>query len=218
MGMRPALFARSLYIHHARSKAIMRARTALPNQFAVRRVTWMLIAAVASVACASSNVDVQTQVAPQANFGSYRTFSIMTPRNAGRGENPASQADPMLNNSITNQALHGEIRQRLEASGYQPGGRDADLGVAVYAASRQTLDVTTVDYGYPYRPWWWGPRQEVRPVTQGTVVIDVVDRHANRLVWRGVGRSEVSDNPDDYAKDLRTAVDAVLKKLPKAGS
>lgn len=190
----------------------------LPDQFSLRRIEWAFaILAVVSVACASSNVDVQTQVAPQANFGSYRTFNMMTPRNAGRrSANPATQADPMLDNSITNQAMRNEIRQRLEALGYQSGGRDADLGVAVYAASRQTLDVTNVDYGYPYRPWWWGPRQEVRPVTEGTVVIDVVDRRANRLIWRGVGRGEVSDNPDDYAKDLRTAVDEVLKKLPRA--
>lgn len=197
----------------------MRARVLL-NPPPFFRIEWAFaVMAVASVACASSNVDVQTQVAPQANFGSYRTFNVMTRRNQGRtADNPASQADPMLNNSITNQALRSEIRQRLEALGYQAGDRDSDLGVAVYAASRQTLDVTNVDYGYPFRPWWWGPQQQVRPVTEGTVVIDVVDRRMNRLVWRGVGRSEVSDNPDDYAKDLRATVDEVLKKLPRAGS
>ncbi len=179
-------------------------------------VTVLVAAAVAG--CASGNVNVRTQLAPQANFGSYRTYQLMTPHiGAGRG-NPAAQNDPMLDNSITNQALRSEIRQRLDALGYRPGDGDADIGVAVYAASRQALDVTTVDYGYPFRPWWFGPRQEVVPVTRGTVVIDVVDRHANRLVWRGVGRSEVSDNPDDYARDLKNAVDQVLRKMPRAGS
>jgi len=188
------------------------------DPFPIRRAKWGFATVIAAtVACASGNVNVNTQVAPEANFGSYHTFQVMSPR-GGRSGNPASQADPMLNNSITNQAMRSEIQQRLEALGYQAGGGDADIGVAVYAASRQTLDVTTVDYGYPYRPWWWTPRQQVRPVTEGTVVIDVVDRHSNRLVWRGVGRSEVSDNPDDYAKDLRSAVDEVLKKLPRAGS
>lgn len=191
--------------------------TTVPGRHLACAVAIILGSVAGSVAgCASGNVDVTTQVAPQAAFGSYRTFQIMTPRISGG--NPAAQDDPMINNSITNQALLAEIRQRLEGSGYQPGGRGADIGVAAYAASRQTLDVTNVDYGYPFRPWWWGPRQQLMPVTQGTVVIDVVDRHANRLVWRGIGRSEISDNPDEYSRELRTAVDQVLKKLPRAGS
>ena len=197
----------------------MRARSLLNPSITGRARHWPVAILVAAVAaCASGNVDVKTQVAPQANFGSYHTYELMTPHFGAARGNPAAQDDPMLNNSITNQAIRGEIRQRLESLGYQAGGSDADIGVAVYAASRRALDVTTVDYGYPFRPWWFGPRREVVPVTKGTVVIDVVDRHANRLIWRGVGRSEVSDNPDDYARELRSAVDQVLRKLPRAGS
>ncbi len=175
----------------------------------------LAITALLSVACASGGVNVRTQVAPQASFGTYRTFTILTPHM--NGGNPATQDDPMLDNSITNQAIRAEIRRDLEARGYRPGGANADVGVAFYAAARQTLDVTNVNYGYPYRPWWWGDRQEVVPVTQGTVVVDVIDRHTNRLVWRGSGRSEVSDNPQQYATQVRTAIDKVLGKLPNAG-
>jgi hypothetical protein len=187
----------------------------LAHPLATKRSRCILVLAIAAAGCASNPVDVNTQLAPQAAFATYRTFQLMTPHSSG---NPAEQNDPMLDNSITNQAMRSEIRQRLESLGYRPGGRDADIGVAVYAASRQALDVTNVDYGYPYRPWWWGPRERVRPITQGTVVIDVIDRRTNRLVWRGSGRGEISDNPDEYAKELRTAVDEVLKKLPRAGA
>lgn len=166
--------------------------------------------------CASTpNVQVNTTVAPDARFGAYRTFTILTPRMTGA--NPAAADEPMVENSIVNRALREDIRQDLESRGYRPGGPDADFAVAYYTAARTALDVTTVDYGYPYRPWWWGARerQEIQPITQGTVVIDVIDRRSNRLVWRGTGRTEVSQDQNTYMKQLQQAINDVVKKLPQ---
>src|SRR5665213_2017554 len=102
-------------------KTAMRAIDFL-DPFPIRRAKWGFATVIAAtVACASGNVNVNTQVAPEANFGSYHTFQVMSPRGRRSG-NPASQADPMLNNSITNRAMRSEIQQRLEALGYQAGG------------------------------------------------------------------------------------------------
>ena len=180
-------------------------------------IAFVAFLALLAAGCASNpNVTVRTQVAPEASFQNYHTFMIMRP--TLRNPNPAAADNPMLDNSITNDAIRLELRRQLEARGYTADGRDADIGIAFYAASRQTLDVTNVDYGYPYRPWWLRPRQQITPVTEGTVVIDVIDRRTNRLVWRGSGRSQVSDDPGEYSKDLKYAVAQVLKKLPKPGS
>jgi hypothetical protein len=169
-------------------------------------------------ACTSRpSVQVNTAVAPEARFGSYRTFVVLTPRM--QNANPAASDDPMLENSITNRALRDNISQALVSRGYtMDGGPDADIAVAYYTAARQALDVTTVDYGYPYRPAWWGAneRQEVRQINQGTVVIDVIDRRTNQLVWRGTGRTEVSTDQTRYTQQLARVVGTVLKKLPKA--
>lgn len=175
--------------------------------------TCALVATAMAAACASTpNVNVKTQLAPQASFGSYHSFTVMSPR-IGSG-NPAAQDDPMLESSISNQAIRQEIRRQLEARGYRADGQNADLGIAFYAASRQGLDVRNVDYGYPFRPWWWRDRQEVTPITEGTVVIDVIDRHTNKLVWRGTGRSQLSDDTGQYSKYVTAAIDQVLAKLP----
>jgi GTP:adenosylcobinamide-phosphate guanylyltransferase len=50
--------------------------------------------------------------------------------------------------------------------------------------------------------------------TEGSVVIDVVDGRTRELLWRGHGVSVVSDQPSEYVKDLREAVDAILAKWP----
>lgn len=179
-------------------------------------VTAAVVAATATgCASAPAAVNVNTTVAPEAQFGAYHSFVILTPR--PQNANPAAADDPMVDNSITNRALRDDLRQALVARGYVPGGEQADFSVAYYAAAKKALDVSTVDFGYPYRPWWFGNReqQEVRQVNQGTVVIDVIDRRTNRLVWRGTGRTEVSDDQSRYTAQLERAVNTVIQKLPR---
>ena len=186
------------------------------SRFRALAIAAALSAAGTGCASAPPGVRVNTSVAPEANFAAYHSFVILTPR--PHDVNPAAADDPMVDNSITNRALRDDLRQALVARGYVPGGEQADFSVAYYAAAKKALDVTTVDYGYPYRPWWYGTRQEqeVRQVNQGTVVIDVVDRRTNRLVWRGTGRTEVSsDDQNRYTSQLERAVNDVIQKLPR---
>jgi len=89
--------------------------------------------------------------------------------------------------------------------------------VAAYAAANQALDIHTYDYGYTWTGW---PRQytEIDTYEKGTVIIDLVDPSTRQLLWRGQGVAAVSDDPDEFMRDMAKVVDAVLKKLPPAGS
>jgi hypothetical protein len=49
---------------------------------------------------------------------------------------------------------------------------------------------------------------------EGTVIIDVLDGAGKQLLWRGVGKSEVPDDPNDYAKALNRSVSAILRQYP----
>ena len=187
--------------------------------------------ALGAAACASApaGVRVNTTVAPEAQFGTYHTFAVLTPHMPGgpaaAAANPAAADDPMVDNSITNRGLRRSIDSAFAARGYTAAASPAtaDLSVAYYTAAKQALDVQNVDYGYgyAYRPLWWGAgrqQQVITPVDQGTVVIDVVDRRTNQLVWRGTGRTEVSTDQAKYTAQLGRAVSDVVQKLPQAGS
>jgi hypothetical protein len=172
--------------------------------------------AVLLVAC-GSNVRVRTQSAPDVSFGNRSTFRILpVPK---RGDRVALAAnDPMLDNSITNQALRGEVERALTSRGYRAvtTGR-ADFNVAIYAAAKQALDVRTYPYGYTWRRW---PRAytEVTPYERGTVIIDAVDPTTHELLWRGQGQAQVSDDPDRFVRDAEKEVDAIVKKFPAPAS
>jgi hypothetical protein len=160
---------------------------------------------------ACGGVQVRTLVAPDANFSGRNTFHLLRARARATGQRPSN--DPMLDNPITNERIRTAIRSAMEKRGYRYVESGASIGIAYYAAARQKLDVRNWDYGYGWRRF---PRQrtEVYEYTEGTVIVDAVDPSTHTLLWRGQGRSAVSDDPDQYAKDLEKTIDAIVAKLP----
>jgi hypothetical protein len=177
---------------------------------------------VALAACASG-VDVRTAVSPDAKLGTLHTFQVL-PTPQLRDAFSQSADDPMLVNSISNRALRSDLVQGFQTRGYLAADSNPDFAVAYYASTKQKLDVTYWDYGYAWQPgWWggwgagWGPMDRtVTQYTQGTVVVDVIDPKTKELLWRGSGVARVSDDQQEYEKELQKTVLAILDKFPPA--
>ena len=193
-----------------------------PFVFAAALVT------IGALGCASGGVTVRTALAPDANLSTERTFRFL-PMPAGRAPAPAPAnaamaGNPMLENSITGREVRHDIERDMERRGYTHV-RDAasDLTVAYYIGAKSRLQVMDYDYGYPFwgwRGWRWGaawgtgPERQVTEYEEGTVIIDVLDGAGKQLLWRGVGKSEVPDDQNDYAKALNRSVSAILRQYP----
>src|SRR5216683_5854303 len=181
-------------------------------------------AAVVALAACASAVQVRTALSPDASLTGLRTFRVeQTPK--PRIANAQTNSDPMLVNSISNRALRADLRQGFEKLGYTVNDSTPDFCVAYYASTNQQLDITTYDYGYSFRPrWWrgWGPRYRdmyapmVTQYTQGTVIVDVFDSKSKELLWRGQGVAAVSDDQQQYVKELETTVAAILATFTAA--
>src|SRR5438105_2999 len=145
---------------------------------------------LAPTACAS--VDVRTLTSPDANLSALRTFRIMQHAKA-QSPSPSSTNDPMLVNSISNRALRADLIKGFENRGYALSDTP-DFTVAYYASTKDKLDVTYWDYGYPYYPRWWGfgPYEQptVTEYTQGTVIVAT-------SVYFGFDSSELSAQARD---------------------
>ncbi len=177
----------------------------------------LLLLALAVGACAPS-IDVRTMAAPEASFTAQRTFRILDAPTRRDGRPTTGADDPMVDNSIANRALRERIAKAFVARGYELVEREADLDVAFYASARETLDVTMWDYGYPPRPRWPWPtvRQTVTEVTEGRVVVDVIDPRTRELLWRGEGTARLSDDPAENVKELARAAAKVVGRFPAA--
>jgi len=177
------------------------------------------LAAISLALAACASVDVHTVTSPDAHLGALHTFSVMS-NPKPRSPSALAANDPMLVNSVTNQALRADVAKGFEDRGYAISDHP-DFAVAYYASTKDKLDVTYWDYGYPFYPGWWGgwgpgPSETVTPYTQGTVIIDVIDPSTKELLWRGQGVATVTDDEVQYEQDLWKAVTAILEKFPQA--
>jgi hypothetical protein len=186
--------------------------------FSTFRVAAYASLALAAVACRSS-IEVRTMAAPDVGFASLHTFQML-PGPARRDGLPATGVDdPMISNSIANRAIRDQIVKAFEGRGYTAVERNPDFAVAFYATAREKLDVGVWDYGYPFYPGWPRyprPMERVTQYTEGSVIVDVIKPVTRELLWRGEGKAELSDDPNENVKQLSKAANAIIGKFPRA--
>lgn len=129
-----------------------------------------------------------------------------------------------LANEITGQRLQASIVNALSGHGYRQraAASEADLVVSYHVAVGRKQDVRVNDTSYracgPRRCWtgWTGsPSVSTYEYTQGTLVIDLVDRRSGRLVWRATSEKRVDADDLTQAK-LDSIVARMMKSLPTA--
>jgi hypothetical protein len=170
------------------------------------------------IGCAPA-FDVHTMAAPRTTLSEFHTFHLLPVPRRRDGLPGAGVYDPMVSNSITNRALRETVTTAFQNRGYLDVEWMPDFVVAVYASTREKLDITQWEYGYPYWPrWWWRgtPRQFITQYTEGTVIVDVIDPESLDLLWRGTATASLVDDPAENTKQLQKAAAAVIDKFPKA--
>jgi hypothetical protein len=165
-----------------------------------------IAAAISFLGCSSTRV--QTDYDQQADFATYSTFSWYQ----------ATQQDDGPTDGFS-QIVDGRIRraiaENLQIKGFSRAeSGEGDLLVTYYTSLSSQMRFHTTGWGYgggwgPYWRYGYGfwpgwTSTTVHPYHQGTVIIDIIDRGKNQLVWRGVttrvlGKKSHSDEKIDQA-------------------
>ena len=135
-----------------------------------------------------------------ATFTGYQTYTLV------RGEIPTGASPLMV------QRIEAAVESELSALGLLKTDKGADLSIAYHAATR--ADVSLQSWGYA--PRWGGGQVDVNRVVTGTLMVDVVDAKAKKLVWRATASDTVSDNPQKNEKKIHKAVEKMFEKYPTA--
>jgi hypothetical protein len=169
--------------------------------------------AVSAGACAAT-MAVSSHVAPDLTWSAYRTFE-WAPRDA------LPEVDPRLDgNAVFNDRMHGTVAAGLVERGWTPAtAATADVLIHYHASVATRLDVAGIDRGYGGCP---GGDCLESPVDYdaGTLVLDFVDAHSQRLLWRGWAQMDLQEllgDPDRMAKAIDQAVARMLSELPASG-
>jgi Domain of unknown function (DUF4136) len=176
-----------------------------------------LAAAVVLAGACGRSIEIQTMAAPDAGLSELHSFRVLPGPARRDGRIVSGNDDPMISNSIANRTLRERIAKAFVDRGYAIDERKPDFGVAFYATAQEKLDVSTWDYGYPFRPRWgvYGPPAPmITQYTEGSVIIDVVKPVTGELLWRGVGKAELIDGPDRNLEQLAKAAEAIVGRFP----
>jgi hypothetical protein len=167
--------------------------------------------ALTASACATMNIS--SHVRPDVDIATYKTFDWGPADGLPTGD-PRLDQDPFFQDHV-----QGAIEKEMGTRGFvrAADGENADLLLHYHAVIQQRLDVNQLDreWGYCYDD---GCTARVVEYEEGTLVLDVVDRATNRVIWRGWAQKAVQPmlaSRDEMSKQLQQAVKGMFARFPR---
>lgn len=181
------------------------------------RLFSLLIAALVLCGCANTS-KVFYDYDPSQQFGSYKSFSWSN-------DNPGLESGTYPVSALTKSNMQKAIESELLSRGFNVAKNkgEADFLVSFTLGARDKITTRrTTEYRVDPRVWRWGRAYyphyliETAPVTievpyqftEGSIAIDIFDRHGNRPVWHSsaskrLNQSELSGHNGDPAETAK---------------
>jgi hypothetical protein len=170
-----------------------------------RRWMWLCLLCLASAANVQAQ-KVRVEYNKKQDFSGFKTYGWMK---QSANDHPFMVMD-----------IRGEVDKQLQAKGLTKTDSNADLLVNANGALDGKLNVSydVNIYAMPGLdgPWWdegdpgaMGHGSGAVLIDQGTLVIDLVERTAKKLRWRGVAQANI--DPDQQEKSLEIIEKAIIK-------
>ncbi len=184
------------------------------------------VLALLATACATP---ARTEYDREADFARYETFTWAAPEQR-------RVRDPILDSELLDRRIARAVSAALEDRGLREvDAEEADLLVTYHSTSRHrvtpgTARVTVMHhrghphfrpypyhYYYPYHPYWGPPHyvhyHDQRIYQEGNIIIDIVDKEAQQLLWRGWYPAEVRQ-ANFTEERVQRMVNRILRDFP----
>ncbi len=164
-----------------------------------------------------SRIQVHTLADPGASFTAYETFAFL-PKGGMKNVPGGGPRTRIIRDPLFHAHVQAAVEEDLLAKGYRRISEPshADVLVGYRTAMKDQAEVMPAVYGVG----WRGRVHQVRPAhvkwyKEGTLVIDLIDRRGEHLVWRGVGVGAMRDMKP--GEELREAVGEIMNRYPPEG-
>ena len=164
-----------------------------------------IAAASALAGYAASPITVSTKADPDADFSRYRSYAWTDIREV---------RDPNVK-----KRLAAAVDRQLQTKGLVRKDESADLNVTMHPRLSKEYTVDPYDKGWDYGWGTWATSigdlstgaDAAKPVSVGTLIVDLVDPSTRQLVWRGIATSPFDSEAS--IEQRRKLLDEVMKKL-----
>jgi hypothetical protein len=167
-----------------------------------RLVAFAFACAISPVAAESVHVDFDHTC----DFSRYQTYRL------------AGSPNAYVLNQLMQDRVTGFVEEALSAKRLRRVETGGDLLVKFHMNVREEEVYTTfgdtMGFGW-YSGWAGGVSTTTTQVIQlGTLIVDVVDPHKNRLIFEGASTAPISAKPAHNTKRLAKAVNEIFEKYP----
>ncbi|MDX1728419.1 MAG: DUF4136 domain-containing protein [Pseudoalteromonas tetraodonis] len=151
-----------------------------------------------------------------ANFSNYKTFAWVENASLTKDTNNY-QISGLMEKRVRN-AVNNQLSQQLGMQLVDVA--QADVLINYHASVDKELEVDTFNVGYGARWGYWGTGfnhdVSAREYEVGTLVIDIIDRESNQLIWRGAkdGRLKKKQTPSQREAAIKETVANILSNFP----
>jgi hypothetical protein len=173
--------------------------------------------------------EVHYNYARGTNFAGYKTYQwVDVPSEANVKIEDSGQLTGLSHVASQDQLVAQDIRRAVDEQLAQKGlnrvEKNGDLQISYHAVVRAEKGVNLSGSGWsPGRGWgsaggWWDAsvQGQTSSIPVGTLVIDLYDSAAKRLIWRGdVSKTiDLNKDPNKNYKNLQKAMAKLFKNYP----
>lgn len=164
----------------------------------------------------SPTVKVTNDYDHAANFSEYKTFAVYD-----------LKAQEGQVNQLNVDRVTKAIKNEMLAKGFtESDNPDLKVNAVSILKNKTSVSSNTNFYGYGgmYRPYgYWGGGAmmgganttfNTYDYVDGSLVIDIVSTKTGKLVWQGVGNSEIDSKPDNPEEFINGAINKILAGFP----
>lgn len=139
-----------------------------------------------------------------ANFATFKTYQWMNRKTLDPGD------------QLLDQDIKRAVDQQLAGKGLRQVDNGGDLQVSYQGTISQEKQFDGFDWGPRPLGGWGNGRVTTSTIEVGTLVIELFDSGAGRLVWRGTASKtlDISKDPDKNYKKLAKAMAELFKNYP----
>jgi len=168
---------------------------------------------IVAVACSSAKIK-GVEKSDDFLISSYKTFSFYEVSSGGDALGPNYQDNLKL--------LKEAIAKEMNAKGVSLSGDNPDLLVNIGVVVSEEIQTRETSFGNPgdrtaymgQRNYTWTASEvEVGKYREGTVTIHLVDRAANKLVWKGSAESVLPEKQKNVPVLIEDAMKLLFEKI-----
>lgn len=149
-------------------------------------------------------------------FANYKTFAWSADADLKNNDGNAYQINDLMEKRVRNAIIEAMLKHNIKLV----ETKNADILVNYHASVDSKIETDSFNTSYTARWNYWGfgyqTQTHTREYDVGTLVIDVIDKTSNQLIWRGAkeGRLRNKQTPEQRTTSANKTVSAILANFP----